>query len=83
MANKLIRDAEKMSRDPLPDPDERQYLMESMDKVERRVDELAAQMKETDIEIAKEQGQSVGDSTPPTDSVPAQQEPEGESPPNQ
>jgi hypothetical protein len=83
MAKKLIRDAMKMSTDPLPDPDDRQYLMDSMDKVQRRADELAKEIKAMDIQIAREQGQSDSDSTAAPSSPPTQQEPVEESPPNQ
>lgn len=54
-AKKIARDAMNLSSQPLADPDERQYLMDSMDKVEQRMAQLVAQIGNVDAEIAKEQ----------------------------
>jgi hypothetical protein len=55
VARMIARDAIKLSMDPLPDPDERRFLMEKMDEEEKRVAELVEQVKLIDAEIAREE----------------------------
>lgn len=58
VAKKLADDAMKLSREPLPDPDERRFLMEKMDQQEKRIGELVEEAKRIDAEIANEEQQS-------------------------
>jgi len=44
-----------LSVQPLANPNERQYLMERMDKEKQRVDQLLEQLKAIDAEIANEE----------------------------
>lgn len=55
VAKKIARDAMNLSLQPYPDPDERQFLMESMDKEEQRITQLMEQIKAIEAEIAKEE----------------------------
>jgi chromosome segregation ATPase len=55
LGNKITRDAYNLSSQPMADPDERQYLMESMDKIKQEMAKLVREIKETDAEIAREQ----------------------------
>jgi hypothetical protein len=81
VAEKLSRDAMDLSSRPTPDPEERQYLMESMDKEKQRMAQLAEEIKAVDAEIAKEQS---GGNLPPTPELPpSDQEPTPTPPPNQ
>ena len=55
MARKAAQDAMILSVQPLANPNERQYLMERMDKEKQRVDQLLEQLKAIDAEIANEE----------------------------
>jgi hypothetical protein len=59
VAKKLAGDAMNLSREPLPDPDERRFLMEKMDEQEKRIGELVEEAKRIDAEIAKEEQQAL------------------------
>ena len=54
-AKTVARDAIKLSLEPLPDPDERRFLMEQMDKEEQRAAELVQELNRIDAEIAEEE----------------------------
>jgi len=58
VAKKLAGDAMKLSREPLPDPDERRDLIEQMDQEHQRVEELLEKLKLIDAGIAEEEQQS-------------------------
>jgi hypothetical protein len=58
LARKLASDALNLSTQPLPDPDERRYLMESMDKQKQTLARLAEEKKAIDGEIGKESRKS-------------------------
>lgn len=72
MAKKVARDAMKLSMEPLADPDERQYLMEQMDKEEQRMAELARELKLIDAEIAEQEQQPGHKQTLPIPPPPGQ-----------
>jgi hypothetical protein len=54
VVKRLGQDVLKFSMTPFGDPDERQYLMERMDKEEQRIQQLMEEKKEIDAEIAQE-----------------------------
>ncbi len=58
VSKKLASYAMKLSHQPLPDPEERQFLMEKMDQQEKRIGELVEEAKRIDAEIANEEQQS-------------------------
>jgi len=63
MAKKLANDAIKLSMEPLPDPDERQFLMNKMDEVKKEGDELVEEINRIDAEIANEEQQLTREQT--------------------
>ena len=54
IATKLYNDSVKMSVEPHTDPDEHQYLLESMDKEHQRITELLQRKKTIDDELAQD-----------------------------
>jgi hypothetical protein len=79
-AKKVARDAMKLSLQPLADPDERQYLMEQMDKEEQRIAQLVGELELVDAEIVEEGRQLKHKQTSviPPSPVPAQPDPSAE-----
>jgi hypothetical protein len=64
LGRNLARDAMKLSMEPFPDPDERQFLIEKMDEQRRRAAESLEQLNLVNTEIAKEEGQQQPNSKP-------------------
>lgn len=56
MGKSLSRDAMKLSMEPFPDPDERQFLMDKMDEQRKRAAQLLAELQGVNADIAKEEG---------------------------
>src|ERR1035441_8391201 len=73
LGRNLARDALKLSMEPFPDPDERQFLIEKMDEQRRRAAESLEKLKIVDDEIAKEEGQLQPNSDPKSASEPPSQ----------
>jgi len=70
MAKKILRDLVTINSQPLPDPDERKYLVESMDKEQQRLEEITKRLEAIDSEISKEeQVNTVSSSALPTSGV--------------
>ncbi len=72
VGKKAVRDALKLSTESQPDPDERRYLMEVMDRTSKRMEQLASAHKRIDAAIANLKAGRPEDWRPPKTTTPAQ-----------
>jgi hypothetical protein len=72
LGRNLARDAMKLSMEPFPDPDERQFLIDKMEEQRRRAAESLEQLNRVNAEIAKEEGQQQPSSEPTASEPPSQ-----------